>query len=162
MHIQSLPVIAKFSKVNMSNNEIEVIDLDSSIESLEPQQDIEMIDLVSEDEQEVELLQPVAGPSGVGMLPNMLRFRNPPTPEDAGIIYNSSDLDSSRSSSSRVSVFLNRIEDFDPSPIPSTTYTIEYTETESESDFEVEVVQPVADPADGNARIELDSDAQEE
>jgi hypothetical protein len=145
----------------MSNNEIELIDLDSSIESLEPQE-IEMIDLVSEDEQEVELLQPIAGPSGVGMLPNMLRFRNPPTPENGGVIYNSSDLDSSQSSSSRVSVFNNRTEDFNPSPIPSTTYTIEYTETESESDFEVEIVQPVADPADGNASIELDSHAQEE
>ena len=62
------PIAAGYCKIfksTMSNNEIEIIDLDSSIESLEPQ-DIEMINLVSEDEQEVELLQPVAGPSGVG------------------------------------------------------------------------------------------------
>ena len=155
-------------------NEIEIINLDSTIESLEPEE-IEMIDLVSEDEQEAEpiLLQPVAGPSGLLMLPNMLRFANlnraSASPEDGGVIYSSSDFESNYSDYSqysRASLFHNRSIDFMPSPIPSTTYTIEYTESESESDFEVELVQPIVRPAPGpvdeNARVELDSDVDHE
>ena len=157
-----------------ANNEIEIINLDSSIESQEPEE-IEMIDLVSEDEQEREpiLLQPVAGPSGLLMLPNMLRFENlnraPTSPEDGGVIYSSSDFESNYSDYSqysRASLFHNRSMDFLPSPVPSTTYTIDYTESESETDFEVELVQPILRPAPGpvdeNARVELDSDVEHE
>ena len=157
-----------------ANNEIEIINLDSSIESQEPEE-IEMIDLVSEDEQEREpiLLQPVAGPSGLLMLPNMLRFENlnraPASPEDGGVIYSSSDFESNYSDYSqysRASLFQNRSMDFLPSPVPSTTYTINYTESESETDFEVELVQPIVRPAPGpvdeNARVELDSDVDHE
>ena len=157
-----------------ANNEIEIINLDSSIESQEPEE-IEMIDLVSEDEQEREpiLLQPVAGPSGLLMLPNMHRFANlnraPASPEDGGVIYSSSDFESNYSDYSqysRASLFQNRSTDFLPSPVPSTTYTIDYTESESETDFEVELVQPIVRPAPGpvdeNARVELDSDVEHE
>ena len=154
-------------------NEIEIINLDSSIESIEPEE-VEMIDLVSEDEQEsFQPFQLVAGPSGLMMLPNVLRYENLNRPsasaEDGGIIYSSSDFESNfsdYSQYSRASLFHNRSIDFMPSPVPSTTYTIEYTESEAESDFEVELVQPIVRPAPGpvdeNARVELDSDVDHE
>ena len=157
-----------------ANNEIEIINLDSSIESQEPEE-IEMIDLVSEDEQEAGplMIQPVAGPSGLLRLPNFLEYANlnrpPASPEDGGIIYSSSDFESNYSDFSqysRASLFQNRSIDFMPSPIPSTTYTIDYTESESEPDFEVELVQPIDRPAPGpvdeDARVELDSDVDHE
>ena len=171
--INNFPIQTNPNK--MSENEIEIIDLDSSsnsIEILQPPEEIEMIDLVSEEEQEPLVFQHVPH-----ILPPMRLLareyeylnRAPASPEDGGFIYSSEDMESNYSDFSQyshASLFHNRSIDFMPSPVPSTTYTIEYTESETESDFEVELVQPIARPAPGpvdeDARVELDSDVDHE